>query len=136
MVEQHAMTTTPDPDHWDDSVEAAVLLGEEQSALRAQLSRMTADMTSLIEASRDSNADDEHDPEGQTIAFERAQLAAITDQAREHLDEVQSALERVVDGTYGLCQVCSEPIDPARLQARPTARTCVRHAPARGRATP
>ncbi len=93
-------------------------------------------MTSLIEASRDSNADDEHDPEGQTIAFERAQLAAITDQAREHLDEVEAALDRVVDGTYGICQVCREPIDPARLQARPTARTCVRHAAAPGRATP
>ncbi|MCE0485456.1 TraR/DksA family transcriptional regulator [Ornithinimicrobium sediminis] len=89
-------------------------------------------MSSLIEASRDSNADDEHDPEGQTIAFERAQLAAITDQAREHLGEVEATLDRVVEGTYGICQVCREPIDPARLQARPTARTCVRHAPARG----
>lgn len=130
------MSTTPGPDHWGDSVEGAALLGEEQAALRARLSRLTADMTSLIEASRDSNADDEHDPEGQTIAFERAQLAAMTDQAREHLDEVESALERVVDGTYGLCQVCREPIDPARLQARPTARTCVWHAPARARAKP
>jgi DnaK suppressor protein len=130
------MPTTPDPDPKGASVEAAALLGNEQAALRARLLHLTADMRSLIEASRDSNADDEHDPEGQTIAFERAQLAAITSQARERLDEVEAALDRVVDGTYGMCQVCREPIDPARLQARPTARTCVRHAPARGRATP
>lgn len=92
-------------------------------------------MTGLIEASRDSNADDEHDPEGQTIAYERAQLAAVTHQAREHLREVEAAIERVVGGTYGTCEVCDEPIDPARLQARPTARSCVHHARAAGRAT-
>lgn len=127
------MSMTPVPDH--RAVEAAALLGEERTVLSVRLSRLTADMTALIEASRDSNADDEHDPEGQTIAFERAQLAAMTDQAREHLKEVEAALGRVAGGTYGVCEVCREPIDPARLQARPTARTCVQHAPARNRAT-
>ena len=36
---------------------------------------------------------------------------------------------RLAAGTYGTCEVCGEPIDPARLEARPTATTCVRHAP-------
>ena len=85
----------------------------------------------LFEASRDSNADDEHDPEGQTIAYERSQLAAITAQTRDRLDEVEAALERVSDGTYGRCEVCGEPIPLARLEARPAARTCVRHAETR-----
>jgi RNA polymerase-binding transcription factor DksA len=88
-------------------------------------------MARLIESSRDSNADDEHDPEGQTIAFERAQLQAVTDQARDHLREIEAALERVAAGTYGVCELCRRPIDAARLEARPTARTCVHHVRAR-----
>ncbi|WP_237770181.1 TraR/DksA family transcriptional regulator [Ornithinimicrobium sp. CNJ-824] len=112
---------------------AAHRLEAERAALQARLAQLDGDMTALFDASRDSNADDEHDPEGQTIAFERAQLAAVTDQAREHLAEVEAALGRLADGTYGTCPVCGGPIDPARLEARPTARTCVQHAPPRGR---
>ena len=128
--------TTPSPDHGSVHADAAALLQEERAALHSRLSRLTHDMTALVEASRDSNADDEHDPEGQTIAFERAQLAAMTDQAREHLKEVDAAAQRLAGGSYGVCEVCRGPIDPARLEARPTARTCVQHVPARGRATP
>ena len=84
-------------------------------------------MAALIAASRDSNADDEHDPEGQTIAYERSQLSAVTGRTRDHLAEVEAALARVAAGTYGVCEVCHRPIDPARLEARPTASTCVHH---------
>ena len=79
----------------------------------------------MVAASRDTNADDEHDPEGATIAFERAQLDALRRQAAEHLGELDAALQRVDDGTYGLCAGCGLPIDPRRLEARPVARTCV-----------
>ncbi|MCW2867051.1 MAG: TraR/DksA family transcriptional regulator, partial [Marmoricola sp.] len=80
------------------------------------------------DASRDTNADDEHDPEGQTIAFERSQTGALVRQAERHLAEVDAAVDRVAAGTWGRCEVCGEPIAPARLEARPTARTCVAHA--------
>lgn len=113
--------------------DATSRLLQERAALRAHLQQLTDDMAALFEASRDSNADDEHDPEGQTIAYERAQLAAVTDQAREHLREVEATLPRVAAGTYGVCDVCRRPIDAARLEARPTARTCVEHVSARGR---
>jgi DnaK suppressor protein len=78
-----------------------------------------------VEASRDSNADDEHDPEGATIAFERSQLSALLRQAREHLDEVEAAQRRLRDGSYGRCEVCGAAIAAARLAARPVASTCV-----------
>ena len=113
---------------------AAARLREERAELLSRISRLDADMASFFEASRDSNADDEHDPEGQTIAFERAQLSAVTDQVREHLAQIDAALRRVEDGSYGVCEVCGGQIDPARLEARPTARTCVQHVPGRGRA--
>ena len=68
---------------------AAARLHEERSALIARLARSADDMGALVAASRDSNADDEHDPEGQTIAYERSQLAALTRAAREHLEQIE-----------------------------------------------
>lgn len=103
-------------------------LREQRAALQSRIGALAEDMGSFFEASRDSNADDEHDPEGQTIAFERAQLAAVTDQVRRHLHEIDAALERIADDTYGRCEVCRRPIPQERLEVRPTARTCVQHA--------
>jgi DnaK suppressor protein len=79
----------------------------------------------VVAASRSSNADDEHDPEGATIAFERQQLAALLDQARRRLADVEAALERRAAGGYGICESCGRPIAPERLAARPAARTCI-----------
>ena len=107
--------------------DAVARLHGERADLQARLARLTADMASLVESSRDSNADDEHDPEGQTIAYERSQLSALTRQAEEHLGELDAAIERAAAGTYGVCEVCGRPIDEARLEARPTARSCVHH---------
>jgi DnaK suppressor protein len=90
-----------------------------------QVADLEADLRGLFEASRSSNADDEHDPEGSTIAFERAQLAAVLDSARQRLADLDLALERLDDGTYGVCERCGRPIPAERLAARPSARTCV-----------
>lgn len=107
--------------------EATVRLAEERTVVTDRLERLSDDLAALIAASRDSNADDEHDPEGQTIAHERSQLASLISQAHEHLAEVAAALERMLEGTFGVCTTCLEPIDPGRLAVRPTARTCVDH---------
>ncbi len=69
--------------------------------------------------------DDEHDPEGATVAFERAQVAALLRQARNHLTALDLALERLGDHTYGTCAMCEQAIPMERLEAQPTARTCV-----------
>lgn len=120
-----------DPDSW--LPETLARLEAQRADLRARLILLVRDMDGFIEASRDSNADDEHDPEGQTIAFERAQLGAVTDQVRNHLSEIDAALERVADGTFGVCGVCRQAIDPERLEVRPTARQCVTHVRPSGR---
>jgi DnaK suppressor protein len=83
------------------------------------------DLRDLFEAARSSNADDEHDPEGATIAFERAQVTAILEAARRHLAELSAAMRRYDAGTYGVCERCWRPIPVARLAARPTALTCI-----------
>jgi RNA polymerase-binding protein DksA len=105
-----------------DPVRALV---EERRRAQERLADLVGDYAGIVEASADSNADDEHDPEGSTIAFERSQVGALVDQAREHVAEVDAALERVEDGTYGVCASCGQPIAPARLEARPVARTCI-----------
>jgi DnaK suppressor protein len=101
-------------------------LAAERVRTLQRLSDLTGDFESVVSASRDTNADDEHDPEGATIAFERSQISALTQQARQHLEEVESALSRIHAGTYGLCETCGHPIAQERLEARPTARTCIR----------
>jgi RNA polymerase-binding transcription factor DksA len=103
-------------------------LHEDRAEVSARLATMTKDLESVIAASLDSNADDEHDPEGQTIAYERSQLSALIRAAEEHLSGVERATARLEQGTYGICEVCYQPIPAARLEARPIARTCVQHA--------
>jgi DnaK suppressor protein len=86
---------------------------------------LTGEFDEVVVASRDSNADDEHDPEGATIAFERSQLSALVQQARDHVAEIDGAIERLAAHTYGICQRCGQAIADDRLTARPVARTCI-----------
>ncbi|WP_404384813.1 TraR/DksA family transcriptional regulator [Knoellia locipacati] len=101
------------------------VLEADRRATLERLAALSGDFDRIVDASRDSNADDEHDPEGATIAYERSQLDALVQQARVHLTEVEAALARVEDGTHGTCERCGGEIAAARLEARPTARTCV-----------
>ncbi|MCD4532482.1 TraR/DksA C4-type zinc finger protein [Nocardioides sp. cx-169] len=101
------------------------LLLADRARTEARLATLRGDFRSVVDASRDTNADDEHDPEGATIAFERSQVGALVRQATRHLDEVGAALDRLSAGTYGLREVCGRAIAAGRLEVRPTARTCV-----------
>lgn len=90
-----------------------------------QLAALARQHEEIVAASRDSNADDEHDPEGATIAFERQQVVALTEQLRRTRADIERALAATDAGGYGRCETCGEPIAPERLAARPTARTCI-----------
>jgi DnaK suppressor protein len=108
----------------DASRVAAALAAERRETLTllADLARGHGD---IVAAALDSNLDDEHDPEGATIAFERAQVDALMVQARHRLQELDATEARVRDGSYGRCADCGLPVAPARLEARPTARACI-----------
>jgi RNA polymerase-binding transcription factor DksA len=90
-----------------------------------RLAALSGDYSGIVAASRDSNADDEHDPEGSTIAFERSQVGTLVADARATLAEVEAARARLAEGRYGTCERCGSPIGDDRLEARPTARTCI-----------
>ena len=100
-------------------------LEADRAAAEGRLAALRRDFSGMVDASRDSNADDEHDPEGSTIAFERQQVDTLVRQNQQHLTEVVAALARLDAGEYGVCESCGEPIPEARLEARPTARTCI-----------
>jgi len=108
-----------------ESSTAAARLTAERDATAARLARLRHDFAAIITASTDSNGDDEHDPEGSTIAFERAQVGALIEQTELHLAETDAAQDRIDAGTYGRCESCGRTIAPARLEARPIARTCI-----------
>ncbi|HJQ02667.1 MAG TPA: TraR/DksA C4-type zinc finger protein [Jatrophihabitans sp.] len=109
-----------------DASTPAELLAEHRAAIEAQLIELTAELDRLAAATEMSNHDDEHDPEGATVGFERAQLSALLDRTREHLKELDAADRRLAAGTYGRCEGCTEPIGDERLRALPAARLCVR----------
>jgi RNA polymerase-binding transcription factor DksA len=106
------------------------LAGEREVTL-ARLASLTGDHDAMVAASLDTNADDEHDPEGATIAFERSQIGSLVRQVRHHLAEVEAALARVEADTYGVCERCGAPIGGQRLEALPAARLCIDCAVAR-----
>ena len=80
----------------------------------------------IVSSSASGSADDEHDPEGSSTAFDRQHVAALLSQARDHLAEISRVAERVTDGSYGTCERCGLPIGAERLAPRPAAATCVR----------
>jgi RNA polymerase-binding protein DksA len=102
-----------------------VRLEAEREHTRSRLAGLTHDFDEVVAASRDTNADDEHDPEGATIAFERSQVSALARQAQHDLAEIEAALRRLDEGTYGVCEVCGDPIGEGRLDARPATRWCI-----------
>ena len=107
----------------DDPVRAALLRARADAS--AQVTALNDDLRGVIDASRSSNADDEHDPEGATIAFERAQVIALLSTAKQRLAELDGALARHASGTYGTCEICGRPIPTERLEVFPAARRCV-----------
>ena len=86
-----------------------------------QIGSLRREFDGIVASAALTGADDEHDPEGATIAYERAQLAALLEQAQGRLAELDQALARLAEGSYGSCERCGQPIAPARLAARPPA---------------
>jgi RNA polymerase-binding transcription factor DksA len=93
--------------------------------LSSLVESLRATLGNIVDAATDVATDDEHDPEGHTIAFERQQTAALLGDAEHQLAEIEMAIERFDAGTYGRCESCGRPIPFERLEAMPSARRCV-----------
>lgn len=105
--------------------ETAAQLMADRAATQERIATMTIELAAVAAAADGSNLDDEHDPEGSTVAFEREQLAAMRSQAVDHLADLDAAIARLERGQYGVCQVCGGPIAEERLAVLPATRTCI-----------
>lgn len=108
-----------------DRIQLRTLIDAERRRTSEQVDALSHDLDTIIRGSAAAPPDDEHDPEGATIGFERAQVASLLERARSHLVELDRAKERLADGTYGTCRQCRRPIEIERLGAHPSAATCV-----------
>jgi DnaK suppressor protein len=68
---------------------------------------------------------DEESGEGGTLNVERERDLALSAQARAAVEEIDKALAKIEQGTYGICEKCGEPIKKARLKALPYASLCI-----------
>ena len=110
-------TDLPEPDSSEDVVDRLDVV---RATLTSQLSELDGGETELA-------VDDNFADSGQ-VAAEEGENRALAAQLRDQLDDVERALAKLDDGTYGLCDVCSQPIGVDRLEAMPTARFCIEHA--------
>lgn len=104
----------------------------ERADAERRIAALNRRFQAIVEGSELTTDDDEHDPEGSTIAFERAQVTALLADARREVGELDAALRRAEDGTYGVCTVCGHAIAEARLDALPATRTCIECSGRRG----
>ena len=103
----------------------AAVRAEEERTVR-QVDSLRRLVTSIIEGSELTSTDDEHDPEGATIAYERAQASALLRQAGEDLAALVVTRRQLESGHGVVCSVCGRAIDVERVVALPTTSRCIR----------
>jgi DnaK suppressor protein len=103
----------------------AVVEAEQERTAR-QIASLEAIVAAIVEGSELTSTDDEHDPEGATIAYERAQASALLRQARADRDALVVTRRQLERGDQVICRVCGRAIDLERVAALPTTTRCVR----------
>ncbi|MEU6013418.1 TraR/DksA C4-type zinc finger protein [Streptomyces sp. NPDC047515] len=119
------LAVRPGEDPWTPAEveEARSVLSSEITRLRNELEAASAALAGLMRDSGDGAGDDEADTGTKNITREHEMSLAAN--AQEMLDQTERALARLDAGTYGLCEVCGNPIGKARMQAFPRATLCV-----------
>ncbi|PJJ71516.1 RNA polymerase-binding transcription factor DksA [Diaminobutyricimonas aerilata] len=105
--------------------EFAALLRARSVELQRSAAAAAADLDGIRSARSAATADDEHDPEGSTLAADWSRTVALSGAAAAELREVEAALGRLEAGDYGRCESCGVAIPVERLRIRPAATRCV-----------
>jgi RNA polymerase-binding transcription factor DksA len=98
-------------------------LEAERERLRAEIAEIKA-QPATFSAAIDSYYGN-HLADTATDIFEEEKALALEAHLVGLLGQIEAALDRIAKGTYGICENCGEPIDPARLEALPYATTCL-----------
>ena len=96
--------------------------------LETERAHLASQVASLTQGSGTSPDFDDNFADSGQVAAEQGENTILAGQLQAELDEVERALEKLDDGTYGACEVCSAPIAEARLEAMPATRYCIDHA--------
>lgn len=107
------------------SSETGEVLAARAAELRRRLAQHDAQVAALRHQLGSEVTDDEHDPEGTTLSAGWSMLEGTRRAEQAELEEVDAALTRLAEGSYGICDRCANPIPAERLAVRPTARLCV-----------
>src|SRR3546814_14405633 len=94
-------------------------LERERARVLDQIASLTMVFQGIVDSAELVATDDEHDPEGHTLAYERQQVAALLRDARKRLDELEQALLRVAAGSHGVCPSCGPKLPAYRPNPRP-----------------
>jgi RNA polymerase-binding transcription factor DksA len=99
---------------------------------RLQQVRAGFDAEHLRDESEDESTSElshlaQHSADVASETFEREKDFSILEQVEAELADVDRALRRLDDGTYGTCEACGQPISDERLEAMPAARFCIVH---------
>jgi DnaK suppressor protein len=103
----------------------ARLLEERQRVVDAIDNIHTENPGSLGDETDDTQYQDNHLGDVATATFDREMASTLEDNSTHVLSEIDAALERIGEGTYGTCQVCGRPIGVDRLEALPWATLCI-----------
>ncbi|MFC1899318.1 TraR/DksA family transcriptional regulator [Chloroflexota bacterium] len=98
-------------------------LESEKKRLEAQLEQLEASVRSADETREGSPYGKREEEAAETQEFEHR--LTLDKRIREQMAAVEHALHKFEDNTYGLCESCGKPMDPARLEALPHARRCI-----------
>ncbi|MDZ7676342.1 MAG: TraR/DksA C4-type zinc finger protein [Acidimicrobiales bacterium] len=104
---------------------------QHQDPTRDELERERALLQEKVHELDAKEDDLEYDPnfaDSGQVAAEMGENRVLYDQLRRDLDDIEKALERMDEGTYGTCEVCGDDISAARLEAMPATRRCIQHA--------
>jgi len=99
-------------------------IADRRSVVSERLAGVEARLDS-VRTARGDWIDEEHDPEGFALTFEWQQAEGSRTDYLAELAELDAAEARVHAGTYGVCEVCGQPIPEAQLELRPARTTCV-----------
>ena len=111
-------------DKWLAKQQAALYRARTERLEEADALKAEADQMALDAEPGDTQFDDESG-EGSTTAVDRERDLALSAQARAEVVEIDVALDKIDDGTYGTCDKCGKSIPKARLEVIPWAALCV-----------
>jgi RNA polymerase-binding transcription factor DksA len=116
-----------------DAERARQLIVSERERLEGLIREREADIGTESETENLSELSslDQHQGDIGTETFEREKDFSLLEQLEAEVGDLEAALRKIDEGTYGLCEICGREIDGGRLEARPGTRTCIEHAGAR-----